>query len=123
MKVFKIGIKTIGKLHNGVFSKEVIKSRHLFRVLDAWGLDSNTLHKLPNGTKIELHELEEDKWYRTTKEDFLRLGETYLHFKGPREDYRAQLFLRRQYFQVESPKELTGDAKAEWEYKRAIGLV
>lgn len=120
---FKIGRKLIGTLTDGVFHKEVWLSRHLFRVMDAWGMDSNILHKLPAGTKIEIHELEEDKWYRTTKEEFLRLGERYLHFKEPDKDHRVQLFLRRRHWAVEKPPELTEDQKAEREYKRAMGLL
>lgn len=120
---FKIGRKLIGTLTGDVFHKEVFKSRHLFRALDAWGVDSNVLHKLPNGTKIEVHELEEDKWYRTTKEEFLRLGEQYLHFRGPSEDYLTQLFLRREHWNIEKPPELTGDQKAEQEYKKIMGLL
>mgnify|MGYP003508570785 FL=1 len=119
---FKIGRKLIGTLENGVFYKEAMKSKHLFRVLDAFGVDSATLHKLPQGCKIEIHELEENKWYRTTKEEFLSLGETYLHFEQPQEDYRAQLFLRRHHFRVENPPELTKEQKEENEYRISQGL-
>lgn len=118
---FKIGRKLIGTLTDGTFHKEVLKSRHLFRVMDAWGVDSATLHKLPSTTKIEIHELEEDKWYKTTKEEFLRLGEQYLHFKNA-EDFKTQLFLRRHHFRIENPPELTQEQKEENEYRISQGL-
>jgi hypothetical protein len=121
-KVFKIGRKTIGVLENGVFSKDVLLSKHLFRILDAWGVDSSTLHKLPRGSKIVIHELEEGKRYITTKEDFMRLGKTYLHFKQPQEDYRTQLFLKREHFTVEMPTPLTPDQIAENDYLISVGL-
>lgn len=120
--IFKIGHKNIGELKDGVFRKEVMKSKHLFRVLDAWGVDSKTLHKLPEGTKIVIHELEEDKVYTTTKEEFLSLGETYLHFKQPKEDYRAQLFLKRDRFKVEKPKVLEGEELEKHNYMVSQGL-
>ena len=120
--IFKIGHKTIGELENGVFFKEVMKSKHLFRVLDAFGIDSKVLHKLPPGTKIAIHELEEDKWYKTTKEEFLEQGETYLHFKQPKEDFRAQLFLKRSKFKVEEPVKLEGEALEKHNYMVSQGL-
>lgn len=120
-KEFRIGHKLIGTLNEDTFSKEVFRSRHLFRVLDAWGIDSSVLHKLPKSVKIVIHELEEDKWYHTTAGEFLRLGETYLHFKG-REDYKTQLFLRRSHFKIEEPKKLTKEQEEENNYRIASGL-
>lgn len=121
-KVFKIGYKNIGTLDGNIFSKEVSLSRHLFRVLNAWGLDSATLHKLPNDTVIELHELEEDKWYKTTKEEFLRLGEHYLHFKTVVEDFKTQLFLPRRHWKVEEKTTLTKEQEEENSYRVSQGL-
>lgn len=120
-KIFRIGNKKIGTLENGVFTKEALKSKHLFRVLDAWGIDSQTLSWLPAGTSIVIHELEEKKTYRTTKETFVQNGE-YYHFKNGRTDHQTQLFLRRSFFTIEEPKKLEGDELAKREYMRAMGL-
>lgn len=120
MKIFKLGRKTIGTLDNGVFSKDVCLSRHLFRAMDAWGMDSKTLHSLPMGSKIVFNELEEGKVYKTTKEDFLRLGEQYLHFKNDSIDHRAQLFLRREHFQIENPPVLTQEEKERIAYMKFL---
>lgn len=122
MKNYYIGKKLIGTYDNGVFRKDVLVSRHLFRVLDAWGVDSKTLHSLPEGSKIVLDSVEEGKWYTTTKEEFLELGEAYLHFKQPKEDYRTQLFLKRYHWRVEQPKQLTLDQIAENDYRVSQGL-
>lgn len=121
MKVFKIGRKVVGSLDGDIFSKEVLKSKHLFRVLDAWGCDSSIIHKLRDGTKIRIHDLEEDVTYFTTKEVFMEYGE-YYHFKQPKEDYRAQLFLRRDKFKVEEPVKLEGDELERANYMKAMGL-
>ncbi len=121
MKKFMLGRKNIGELDGKVFSKEVLDSKHLFRVLDAYGIDSQTLNGLPAGTTIEIHEQESGKLYRTTKEEYLEHGE-YYHFKQPREDHRTQLFLRRKYFEVVVPKKLEGDELARYEYMKMNGL-
>ena len=118
-RIFKIGHKNIGTLEDGVFSKEVLLSRHLFRILNAWGVDSSTLRKLPEGTKIELHELEEDKWYTTSKEEFLTRGEVYLHFITV-EDYRTQLFLPLKFFKIKEKVSLTEDEQAHQDYKKFL---
>lgn len=122
MKTFTFGRKNIGTLDGDTFSKDVIKSRHLFRVLDAWGIDSTVLNGLPEGTKIVIHEQEENKTYTTTKELYLRDGQ-YYHFKVPRKDHRTQLFLPRRKFQVEEPKRLEGEELAKYNYMVSQGLI
>lgn len=121
-KEFYIKRKHIGTLNGDTFSKDVLVSRHLFRVLDAWGMDSKTLHSLPKGSKIVFKSIEEGKWYQTTKEDFLELGTQYLHFKTPHEDYRAQLFLKREYWKIEAPRQLTKEQQEENAYRIASGI-
>lgn len=122
MKRFMLGKKNIGELEDGVFCKEVLLSKHLFRVLDAFGVDSQTLASLPAGTKIEIHEEEENKVYKTTKEEYLEHGQ-YYHFKEPRTDHRTQLFLPRKWFRVEEPQKLEGDALEKYNYMVSQGLV
>ena len=121
MKEFKIGRKRIGILDGGVFFKEVYKSKHLFMVLDAWGIDSKTLHEIPKGTRIVIHEQESNILYKTTREEYLENGE-YYHFKNQSEDHRTQLFLRRKFFTMEYPKELTPEEKEKKSYMMAMGF-
>lgn len=122
MKKFMLGRKNIVELEDGVFYKEVLLSKHLFRVLNAWGIDSQTLSSLPAGTKIEIHEQEENKVYKTTKEEYIEHGQ-YYHFKEPRTDHRAQLFLPRKWFQVDEPKKLEGEELEKYNYMVSQGLV
>ncbi len=122
MKKFMLGRKNIGELDGDVFYKEVLLSKHLFRVLDAWGIDSQTLSSLPNKTKIEIHEQEENKVYRSTKEEFIEHGQ-YYHFKEPRTDHRVQLFLPRKCFRIDEPKKLDGEELEKHNYMVSQGLV
>lgn len=122
MKVFRIGRKVIGTFDRGVFFKEVWLSKHLFRTLDAWGIDSKTLNVLPQTTTIRIHELEHNRIYTVPLVVFKAHGQ-YYHFKEERKDHRTQLFLPRKYFTIEKPKELTEDEQAEFNYKRATGLI
>jgi len=107
-RTYMLGHKKIGELEGDTFFKEVLRSKHLFRVLDAWGIDSKTLNGLPANTKIVIHELEEDKWYRTTKEDYLEHGQ-YYHFKNEKVDNRTQLFLKRARFKIEELNKLESE--------------
>ena len=79
----------IGDLADGVFSKEVYTSKHLFRKLDAWGLDAQTLRNMPI-KEIHVKDLEEQTKYVVDIQTILTDG-TYLHFKPN----RAQIFLPR----------------------------
>jgi hypothetical protein len=115
-----LGRKKIGELNGDTFFKEVLKSKHLFRVLDAWGIDSKTLNGLPANTKIVIHELEEDLVYKTTKEKYLDGGQ-YYHFKEQRADHLTQLFLKRNKFEVEKPVQLEGEELAKHNYMVAMG--
>lgn len=118
---YMLGRKNIGELVGKVFSKEVQKSRHLFRVLDAWGIDSETLNKLPPGTEIVIHDIEDKKIYKTIKEEYQQFGQ-YYHFKQTREDHRTQLFLPRKKFKVEKEKQLEGEELEKHNYMKAMGL-
>ena len=122
MKQFLLGKKNIGTLSDGVFHKEVLKSNHLMRVNDSFGIDSKTLNVLPANTIIEIHEQEEDRTYKTSKENYLDNGE-YLHFKHPGRDHRTQLFLPRKFFVVVGPKKLEGDELAHHNYLSSQGLL
>jgi hypothetical protein len=122
MKVFRRGKKHIGTLNGNIFSKEVVKSKHLFRVLNAWGIDEDVLKKLPADAKIIIHELEEDTLNKATKKDYKDYGE-YFHFKDQKEDHAVQRFLPLSRFMVEKPKKLEGDDLAKHEYLKSQGLI
>jgi len=122
MKTFMKGKKMIGSLEGNVFSKEVMKSKHLFRTLNAWGIDAKVLSQLPADTKIVIHEREEDLLYTTTRGEYALHG-AYFHFQQPREDHDTQQFLPLKWFQVDKPKKLEGDELAKHEYLKSQGLI
>lgn len=111
----------VGTLDRGTFYKEVTKSIHLFRKLDAWGIDAKTLHSLPVGTRIRIHDIEDDVIYTTTKEVFME-NKQYFHFKEESQDHMAQVFLPREFFTTEKPKPLTKDEQDRAEYMKTMGL-
>lgn len=86
--------KIIGIVSGDTFSKKVKKSKHLFRKLDAWGLDKSVLDEIIcNGVQIiKIHEVEENKDYIASVKDFIE--------KGVVDDfgYSPQVFLPLVYF-------------------------
>ena len=91
--------KVIGTADNEtkVFKKNVRLSKHLFKVLDAWGMDAELLHQLADkGYMIIINDLDEKKTYKIEAKKFKKFGQ-YYHFKG-QEDHKAQIFLPRLYF-------------------------
>lgn len=115
---FKIGRKNIGtfdfdskKLH-----KDVKKSAHLFRALDAWGIDNATLEKLPADAVIEIDDFEEQMRYTCTVQDYIDKGQFY-HFKNQDADHKVQRFLARKNFTQKTLKRgYTEDELAELAY-------
>jgi hypothetical protein len=85
--------KVIGEYANNVFTKQVKISKHLFRVLDAWGIDKTTLDSFLSDTQIQIHETEQNKTYYISVEDF-RKHAVEKHFKG----YGPQYFCPRRHF-------------------------
>lgn len=85
-----------------MFRKEVSESRHIFRALDAWGFDSEVLHKLPKGTRIEIYDTDNEITYQSTREECLAKAERYLHFKSG-DDYGKQVFVAREHFSSHKP--------------------
>jgi len=84
------------------FSKKVQKSKHLYRVLDAWGTDADyfTNVLLPNKYTLRFVDIEDKIRYTVTAEKFAKEGE-HLHFKGNGKDYGAQIFLSRRHWNKE----------------------
>lgn len=89
MQVLKEG-KIIGETEGQIFSKYVRKSRHLFKKLNAWGIDAAFFDSvlLPNNMTIKIYETEGRKVYSASAQYWKENGQ-YLHFKG----HGAQIFL------------------------------
>lgn len=87
-----------------VFSKTIRGSIHIFRVLDAIGVDSDYLTNvlLPNNYTIKVKDRETGRVYVTTAEVIKKSGE-YYHFKNEHEDDRTQIFLPRRFWGKEEP--------------------
>lgn len=96
--------RIIGELkpERKIFVKRVWASRHLFRKLDAWGIDSHFFNEtlLPNNYKIIVLDKENNERYETDAITFHRFG-TYLHFKRGTDHY-TQIFLPRKYWRKEN---------------------
>jgi len=92
--------RVIGELVGNTFKKKVKKSFHLFRKLDAWGIDGRYFRDvlLPNNYTIHVHDTEDNRIYITTAEQIDKNGQ-YYHFKKE-EDHKAQIFLPRRYWQT-----------------------
>lgn len=93
--------KIIGELVDNIFIKKVREKQHLFRVLDAWGIDASVFRNylLPNNAKIKIFDMENGKVYITDAKTYKEKGQ-YYHFKKAGHDYSPQIFLSRKYFQV-----------------------
>ena len=100
MNILVKGMK-IGELKDGVFYKKVRKSRHLFRKLNAWGIDGDVFtHQLkPINAKIVVYDEEEGVRYEASSKQFEEQGE-WLHFKKDTADHYAQIFLALDKFYV-----------------------
>lgn len=96
----RINKKVVGiyDTEQNIFSKNTLKSRHLLRKGDAWGIDATVFEELllPKNATIQVYEKEERITYRADAELWKKEG-FYLHFKG-NTDHRAQIFLPRKFF-------------------------
>jgi hypothetical protein len=68
--------KMIGKIADGIFYKQVKKSKHLLRKWDAWGIDQAILDNLVKEgiQEIAIFELEEHTVYSVSVKDFIEKG-------------------------------------------------
>jgi len=80
--------RNIGTIVGDTYTKKVNKKRHLFKKMNAWGVDSKLLNTilLPENIKI-VYETKPAR-YTTTPKTVKEKGE-YLHFKP----HRSQVFL------------------------------
>ncbi len=83
-------------VQNHTFCKKVWKSKHLFKIYDAWGIDAKyfTDVLVPNDYKIQVWEREDDILYEISALKFKKNVE-YFHFKNQNEDHRSQAFCAR----------------------------
>ncbi|MCK5017766.1 MAG: hypothetical protein KAS32_11945 [Candidatus Peribacteraceae bacterium] len=115
MLPIRIDDRVIGILDyiNRTFTKDVRKSKHLFRKLDAWGIDAayftDTL--LPGQYTIRIFESEEKIMYKINAVDWDKQVKkenstaTMLHFNKGNEDHHAQTFLPRRFFKKYNMKQ------------------
>ncbi len=77
----------------GIFLKQVNAKIHLFRILNAWGIDSEVFNRalLPENITILIRDLDSKNIYKISAKEF-KANEKYFHFKQPRQDHRTQVF-------------------------------
>ena len=93
--------RVIGELDldRKIFFKTVRFSKHLYKKLDAWGIDAQYFKDvlLPNNIWVSIYDEEIGMWYGAWSQEIEKHG-THLHFKDKGEDHRAQIFLPRSYW-------------------------
>jgi len=113
--------KMIGMLYprEKLFVKSVYESKHLFRVLDAWGIDAKhfTNVLLPNNYTVKVIDRENNITYIVKAEVIKKFGEFY-HFKRQDKDDKAQIFLSRRYWEI--PKRKTEEEELEENCKAGL---
>jgi hypothetical protein len=84
----------IGTLKDGKFRKKVVKDRHLFKIFDAWGIDSQVVEDLKKEKTEEIRILEttEDVVYSVPLEQFIEHSVEKDFGDG------KQLFVSRKFF-------------------------
>jgi hypothetical protein len=99
--VYRRNGKNVGELYQNVLYKKVKASRHLFKALDAWGVDAKLLEKvlIPTDAVISITDTEEKKQYLIKSSYAKRVGLFY-HFKELKEDHGTQIFIQRKEFNV-----------------------
>ena len=66
----------IGNISDNRFYKSVMKSKHLMRNLNAWGVDAEALYDVikPNANSIIVYDKENNVVYETTTQKFIDFG-------------------------------------------------
>ena len=98
MKI-RLGRKVIGDIENGVFSKTVIREKHLFHSVGehgAWGIDAECFNNriLKECKTIEVFDKQTKSTYKVDVDTFNDKSK-YLHFKP----FRPQRFLKLEDWQ------------------------
>jgi len=110
--------RVIGKIYEEdcIFTKEVIGSRHLFRVLDAWGIDAKLFTEvlLPKNYIIRVMDVESHILYEIDAERF-KDNSQYYHFNEDKlKDHRAQIFCSRKHWDKPGFNLNTEEKLKEW---------
>lgn len=94
-------VRVIGHLDekDKIFRKTVLKSKHLFRKFDAFGIDAQYFCDvlLPNDYRVQIWEKEENEVYEITAKEFKKHA-VYFHFKNESDDHRSQVFCSRRFW-------------------------
>lgn len=95
--------RVVGEIIDNTFFKQVAKSKHLFRKLDAWGIDAEVFKNIieKKNLVICVVDIEERKKYTVSTETFRNLARFY-HFKKENTDHGAQMFLPRKEWEVQN---------------------
>jgi hypothetical protein len=98
----KLGTKVIGEIVNGKFFKRVKESKHLFRTLDAWGIDAELFHRhlLPDNLPIVIIDTQFATTYTTDAKTWYEQGVYQHHKEDGKKDHKAQIFLPRKSFTI-----------------------
>lgn len=82
-----------------VYTKYVRESSHLFRKLDAWGIDAEifTNQLLARNVTIRVNDQETGRMYQVSAKAFAHYGR-FFHFKQGDTSHKAQIFLPRAYW-------------------------
>ncbi len=85
--------KIVGELNDDVYISKRSKSKHLLRVMDAWGIDKSILKELEEEgcERIEIYDEENEEMYGIALETLKEKG-VERNFVGP------QIFLPRKYW-------------------------
>jgi len=88
-----------------IFTKKVFKDLHLFRKLNAYGIDSRYFnsHLNKDNYMIKVIEMDTGMIYKCHAKDFVENGQ-YFHFKQEKEDHNTQIFLPLKFWQSEDTK-------------------
>jgi hypothetical protein len=84
----------VGELRDGIFRKKVSGSKHLLKMMDAWGIDSSIVDELEKQgvAEIRIKDIETESVYKTSLDVFL--GHSVSRDFGAGE----QRFLSRKFF-------------------------
>jgi len=95
-------VKMVGQALGNIFYKKVKKSKHLFRIANAWGIDVAVFQQAQKDgcIKIMIYDEENDVTYTTTFELFSISG-----FKKDFGAFGAQIFLPLKYFNMINAKQ------------------
>lgn len=82
VKQFTHKTKNVGTFDRkrNIVKKEVDRNIHLFRKLNAWGIDNNLLEGISFDTTILIHEKTDDQYYWLTKQEINEVATDYIGY-------------------------------------------